>query len=144
MDATLNYSLPLSDGEPQGPAAELAGDVRAGFPSPAGDAAHGRLDLNAYVVRRPASTFFLRVEGTSMVDAGFDEGDIVAVDRAVEPYDGCVAVCCLDGEFTLKRVRMREGAVELHPANPAFAPLRVGPDDDFTVWGVVTFLIKKI
>ncbi len=118
--------------------------VHAGFPSPAEDVPHGRLDLTSYVVRHPASTFFLRVEGVSMVDDHFDEGDIVVVDKAIEPTDGCVAVCYLDGEFTLKRVQRDRQGILLQPANPAYPPIRITPENDFQVWGVVTFVIKKV
>ncbi|MBQ1911983.1 MAG: translesion error-prone DNA polymerase V autoproteolytic subunit [Bacteroidales bacterium] len=123
----------------------LLGSVKAGFPSPAEDFRE-KLDLVKLLVRHSASTFFFRIDGVSMVDAGMDEGDIIIVDRAVEPYNGCKAVCFIDGEYTVKQVEMgAEGAV-LHPCNRSnrqYKPIPVGPEDEFLIWGVVTWVIKK-
>ena len=126
--------------------ATLAGDVRAGFPSPAGDTCEA-LDLTSLLVRHPASTYFFRISGVSMVDAGLDEGDIIIVDRSIEPYNNCKAICYIDGEYTLKRVEISAGCVRLMPANgndPRFKPMTVTPENDFMVWGVATYVIKKI
>ncbi len=146
MDSTLKYSLlsPIEeDLKHEEKFAEL-GRVHAGFPSPAEQLPDGRLDLNRYVVRHPASTFFLRVEGVSMVEDDFDEGDIVVVDKALEPRNGCVAVCFIDGEFTLKRVERDEKGFLLRPANPNYPAIRITPENDFQIWGVVTYVIKKV
>ena len=94
-----------------------------------------------------ASTFFFRVDGVSMVDAGMDEGDILIVDRAVEPYSGCKAVCFIDGEYTVKQVEIGPQGIRLLPANGAnakYRPIVVRPEDEFLVWGVVTYVIKKL
>lgn len=125
---------------------QLLGDVKAGFPSPA-EEIRERLDLVKLLVQHKASTFFFRVNGVSMVDAALDEGDIIIVDRAVEPYNDCKAVCYIDGEYTVKRVEMGEGRVRLMPANELntkFQPIEVTADNDFLIWGVVTFVIKKM
>ena len=95
---------------------ELVGDVKAGFPSPAEDIRE-KLDLIKLLVRHRASTFFFRVDGVSMVDSGMDEGDILIVDRAIDPYNNCKAICYIDGEYTVKRVEMVDGKVRLMPAN---------------------------
>lgn len=122
----------------------LAGErVSAGFPSPAEDFMEPSLDLNRTLVRNAASTFFARVSGESMKDAGIGDGDLLVVDKSIAPYDGCIAVCFLDGEFTLKRVRCDGRRVTLLPANPRYRPIEVGPDDEFSVWGVVTYSIRK-
>lgn len=124
----------------------LLGDVRAGFPSPAEDVRE-KLDLVKLLVKHKASTFFFRVSGVSMVDAALDEGDIIIVDRAIEPYNDCKAVCFIDGEYTVKRVEMNAGRVRLMPANEnnrAYKPIDVTPDNDFIIWGVVTYTIKKM
>ncbi len=121
------------------------GEVKAGFPSPAEDVRE-RLDLTHLLVRHSASTFFFRIDGVSMVDADMDEGDIIIVDRAIEPYNGCKAVCFIDGEYTVKRVEIGPAGAVLLPCNEKntrYKPIPVGPDDDFLVWGVVTFIIKK-
>ena len=91
--------------------------------------------------------FFFRVSGVSMVDADMDEGDIIIVDRAVQPYDDCKAVCYIDGEYTVKRIEIRDGGVRLMPANqnnPSYRPIEVTAENDFMVWGVVTYVIKKM
>jgi len=124
----------------------LLGEVKAGFPSPAEDVRE-KLDLVKLLVRHKASTFFFQVDGVSMVDAGMDEGDILIVDRAVEPYNDCKAVCYIDGEYTVKRVRMEGSRVTLMPANEhvtKYKPIPVLPENQFMVWGVVTYIIKKV
>lgn len=122
---------------------DMLGEVRAGFPSPADEEPTEKLDLVKLLVRHPSSTFFFRIGGTSMVDAEMDEGDIVIVDRSIEPYNGCSAVCFIDGEFTLKRIQHHKDHIELIAANPNFKPIRIDANSDFQVWGVVTYVIKK-
>ncbi len=124
----------------------LLGDVKAGFPSPAEDIRE-KLDLIKLLVRHKASTFFFRVSGVSMVDTGMDEGDIIIVDRAIEPYSNCKAVCFIDGEYTVKRVEIHGNGVRLMPANEkntAYKPIEVTAENDFIIWGVVTYTIKKM
>ncbi len=121
-----------------------AGGVAAGFPSPAQDHLEGTIDLNRELVQHPASTFCVRVRGESMRDANLLDGDLLIVDRSLEPYQGCVAVCILDGEFTVKHFHRRESSVVLEPANPRFRPIVVAPDRDFAVWGVVSYVVHKI
>ena len=79
-----------------------------------------------------------------MQDDGIADGDLLVVDKSLEAYDGCVAVCFLDGEFTLKRLRMGQGKIVLVPANKRYEPIEIGQESDFTVWGVVTYAIKKV
>ena len=125
---------------------QLLGDVKAGFPSPAEDIRE-KLDLVKLLVRHKASTFFFRVSGMSMVDADMDEGDIIIVDRAVDPYNNCKAVCFIDGEYTVKRIEMTDGCVRLMPANEndaRYKPIVVTEENSFMVWGVVTYVIKKM
>lgn len=124
----------------------LLGDVKAGFPSPAEDIRE-KLDLIKLLVRHKASTFFFRVSGVSMVDANMDEGDIIIVDRAIDPYNNCKAVCFIDGEYTVKRVEMSDGRVRLMPANGnnrAYRPIEVTAENNFIIWGVVTYVIKRM
>lgn len=119
------------------------GGVRAGFPSPAQDYLSESIDLNRELVEHPASTFYARVAGDSMEGEGISEGDLLVVDRSLEAEHGDLAVCCLDGEFTLKRLRfLPGGGLVLMPSNPRYRPIPVGPDADFKVWGVVVFTIK--
>ena len=142
MDKFQHYSLDYDNPE-QG---ELLGDVKAGFPSPAEDIRE-KLDLIKLLVRHKASTFFFRVSGVSMVDADMDEGDIIIVDRAVQPYNDCKAVCFIDGEYTVKRIEIGEDKVRLMPANEnntKYQPIEVTAENNFMVWGVVTYVIKKM
>lgn len=132
-DTTSELSVPMATSR-----------VSAGFPSPAEDFLEPSLDLNRTLVRNPASTFFARVSGESMRDAGIHDGDLLVVDKSIEPYDGCVAVCFLDGEFTLKRVKTDGQRVVLLPANERYRPIEIRPDDEFSVWGVVTYSIQKL
>ena len=125
---------------------ELVGEVKAGFPSPSEDIRE-KLDLIRLLVKHKAATFFFRVDGVSMVDSGMDEGDIIIVDRAIEPYNNCKAVCYIDGEYTVKRVEMLDGKVHLMPANELntkYKPIEVQPENQFIIWGVVTYAIKKM
>ena len=125
---------------------ELMGDVKAGFPSPAEDIRE-KLDLIKLLVKHKASTFFFRVDGVSMVDSGMDEGDIIIVDRAIDPYNNCKAVCFIDGEYTVKRVEMLYDKVRLMPANEKntkYQPIEITPENQFIIWGVVTYTIKKM
>ncbi|MCR5409203.1 MAG: translesion error-prone DNA polymerase V autoproteolytic subunit [Bacteroidales bacterium] len=124
---------------------DMLGSVKAGFPSPAEDIRE-KLDLVKLLVRHSASTFFFQVDGVSMVDADMDEGDILIVDRALEPWNGCKAVCFIDGEYTVKKVEIHDGGAVLMPCNDhntKYKPIPVGPENTFVIWGIVTWIIKK-
>ena len=123
-----------------------SGDVKVGFSSPSADMRE-KLDIVKLLVKHKASTFFFRVGGVSITDSGMSEGDIVIVDRAVDPYDGCKAVCYIDGEFCVKRVEMCDKGVCLVPVNEndnAIKPIDVTTPNDIVIWGVVTYVIKKM
>ena len=142
----MNEFLPHSIDEDCSYEGGLLGGVKAGFPSPAEDI-HEKLDLIRLLVRHRASTFFFRVDGVSMVDAGMDEGDIIIVDRSVDPYNYCKAVCYIDGEYTVKRGESGENSARLMPANEhnsTYKPIEVTPENNFIIWGVVTWVIKKM
>lgn len=117
--------------------------IRAGFPSPAQDYMEQAIDLNKEIVRHPASTFYGRVVGDSMRDEGIEEGDILVIDKSLELMDDDLAVCFLDGEFTIKRVRLEPDAAWLVPSNPDYPLIKVTKENDFIVWGIVTYTIKK-
>ncbi len=118
--------------------------VKAGFPSPAEDHSDLKLDLNKELIKNPSSTFFARVSGESMIEDGVDDGDLLIVDKSISPYDGALAVCYIDGEFTLKRVRIDKDGVTLIPANSNYKPLKITKENNFQIWGVVKYLIKKM
>lgn len=117
--------------------------IRAGFPSPAQDYLEHAIDLNKEIVQHPASTFYGRVVGDSMSEEGIEEGDILVIDKSLELADGDLAVCFLDGEFTVKRVRLEPDTAWLVPSNASYPPIKVNKDNDFIVWGIVTYTIKK-
>lgn len=117
--------------------------IQAGFPSPAQDNISESIDLNREIVKHPASTFYGRVSGESMSDEGIEPGDILVIDRSLEPIEGDLTVCCVDGDFTLKRISLRAGEVWLIPSNEKFDPILVTPDCKFEIWGVVTYTIKQ-
>ncbi|MFI3323049.1 MAG: translesion error-prone DNA polymerase V autoproteolytic subunit [Rikenellaceae bacterium] len=131
-DNTTSVNIPYSsDGVSAGVPFHVEGDIDSS------------LDLNKELIRNPASTFFARVKGCSMIGAGIDDGDLLVVDRLVEPYDGCVAVCYVDGEFTVKRIKYEKEYMLLIAENPDYKPIKVTGDNDFTVWGVVRYVVKK-
>jgi DNA polymerase V len=118
--------------------------VRAGFPNPAEDARGIALDLNELVVKHPVSTFYLRVEGDSMVGAGIQHGDIVAVDKSLQPKTGDIVVAAVDGDFTLKHLKKDGQMAWLVPANPEYEPIALHEATDAQIWGVVTFVVRKV
>jgi SOS-response transcriptional repressors (RecA-mediated autopeptidases) len=118
--------------------------VSAGFPSPASDFVDIGIDLNRHLIKHPSATFFCRVKGLSMKDAGIDDGDLLIVDKSIEPADGKTAVCFVDGEFTLKRIKIEKDEVWLMPANENYKPIVVTKDNDLRIWGVVTHIIKSL
>lgn len=118
--------------------------IHAGFPSPATDYMTQAIDLNKELVKHPAATFYGRVVGDSMIDAGVDEGDILVIDRSLTARDGDMAVCFVDGEFTLKYLRMKDNDLILVPANPNYPQIHITEGVEFRMWGVVTYIIKKV
>ena len=125
---------------------QFAPSIKAGFPSPAQDYLHESLDFNRDLIRNPEATFYGRVEGDSMIEAGICDGDIAVIDRSIEPNDGDIVVGYVNNEFTIKYLDLKhrkDGYIELRPANKAFKPIRIHADDDFEVWGVVVWTIKN-
>lgn len=118
--------------------------VQCGFPSPAEDHAQKRLDLNELLVNQPDATFFMRVRGPSMRDAGIDDGDYVVIDRSIEAKHGQVVLAVVDGEFTIKRLFRRAGRVKLQAANPTFSDIEFRDGQELTIWGVVTWTLKGL
>lgn len=120
--------------------------IQAGFPSPAQDYVDRSLDFNRELIEHPSATFYAKVVGNSMIGAGIAEGDIVVIDRAVDPEQDDVVVVFIDGEFTIKYIDfsdLKRNRIWLRPANPEFQPIRVTASADFRVWGVVVKVIKN-
>ena len=120
------------------------GRVQAGCPSPAQGEYADTIDLNRALITNPSATFCARVIGNSMVDAGINEGDLLIIDRSLTPHDGSIAVCFIDGDFTVKRLSVREEGIFLTPANAVFPEMSVPEDSNFQVWGVVSHIIKRV
>lgn len=118
--------------------------VKAGFPSPALDFMEYKIDLNSYVAKNPHTTFYVRVSGSSMTGAGIDDGDILVADRSLEPAKDKIAICLIDGEFTVKRLKPDEGCLYLLPENPSYPPIKVTEENQFSIWAIVTHVIKSI
>lgn len=112
--------------------------VPAGFPSPAEDYVEGRLDLNRHIIKHPMATFYVRVSGDSMIDAGIHPGSILVVDRAVEVDDGDIVIARINDELCVKRLRIQEGKIWLTPENQSYQPIEITEEMDFEVWGKVT------
>jgi DNA polymerase V len=121
-----------------------ASRVAAGFPSPADDHLEDPLDLNQYLVKHPAATFFARAGGRSMTGDGIHHGDLLVVDRSLEPRDGRIVVAVVNGEMTLKKLKIEDGRVWLMPANPDYAPIKLGEGMELMIWGVVTHVIHAL
>ena len=117
--------------------------VSAGFPSPAEDYLDLDLNLHDYLVQNPAATFCVRANGDSMINANIKSGDVMVVDRALDPTNNSIVLAVLDGEFTVKRIKKSSDELYLMPANQNYQPVKVTSDIDFQIWGVVTFIIHK-
>lgn len=118
--------------------------VSAGFPSPAMDFMESSIDLNQVLAENPIATFYVQVEGNSMIDAGIHDKDLLVVDRSLEPRNNKIAICLLDGEFTVKRIRLENNELFLMPENPNYQPIQVTEENQLIIWGIVTYVIKKI
>lgn len=118
--------------------------IQAGFPSPAQGAFADSVDLNHELINNPAATFCARVIGDSMVDSGINEGDMLIIDRSLEPHDGDIAVCFIDGDFTVKRLLITPDGISMVPANRKYPVIKVPKESNFVVWGIVSHIIKKL
>ncbi len=118
--------------------------VSAGFPSPAADYEEDKLDLNKYLIKHPAATFFVRVTGNSMMGAGIHSDDLLVVDRSLEPKDKSVVIAVIDGELTVKRIRIGNKKITLEPENENYSVRQITEDTEFQVWGVVTNVIHAL
>ena len=131
--------------EPPPAAAPLmSSSVVAGFPPPAEQYGERPLDLNELRVARPAATYFVRAQGDSMVGVGVQDGDLLVVDRSLEPEDGSIVIACVDGEFTVKTYRRDRSGVRLEAANPAYPPILFAGEMELRVFGVVTAVVHRL
>lgn len=122
----------------------ISGGIKAGFPSPAADFDESKISLDKFLVKNPEATFYAKASGTSMIGAGIDDGDILVIDRSIESQNNKIAVCLIDGEFTVKRIRTEKDCLYLMPENNDFQPIKVTSENDLIIWGIVTYVIKKV
>jgi DNA polymerase V len=122
----------------------VGNQITAGFPSPSEDYFEQTLDLNKSLIKNPSSSFYGRVKGFSMKDAGVDDGDLLVIDKSLEYKPEALVVCFINGEFTLKKIKVEGKTMMLIPANREFQPIIVKEDADFKAWGIVTYIIKKV
>lgn len=132
-DQEHNGSIPISNNR-----------ISAGFPSPADDFKEKRISLDHTLIKNKEATFYARVSGKSMIGAGLDDGDLLVIDRSLEAEHGKIAVCFLDGEFTVKRLHIEKNTITLMPENDSYKPIKVSKDSDLLIWGVVTYVIKAL
>jgi len=118
--------------------------ISAGFPAPADDFNETRISLDDELISNKDTTFFAKVKGQSMINAGLDDNDLLVIDRSLEPTNNKIAVCFLDGEFTVKRLRVEKNEVWLQPENPNYPIINITEENDFMIWGIVTSVIKKV
>ena len=118
--------------------------ISAGFPSPADDFLDLSIDLNQELIKHPSTTFYGRVRGDSMINAGLNDGDLLIIDKSLEPSNNKIAVCFIDGEFTVKRIAIAKDKIWLVAENEKYQPILVTEDNDFMIWGIVTSVIKKV
>ena len=118
--------------------------VSAGFPSPAADFMENNIDLNKELSENPLATFYIKVKGNSMIDAGINDKDVLIVDRSIEPQDNKIAICFIDGEFTVKRIKLEKDCLYLMPENSSYSPIKVTEENQLIIWGIVTYVIKKV
>ena len=122
----------------------LENSISAGFPSPADDFKELRISLDNELVRNKESTFYARVSGDSMENAGLSDGDLLVIDRSLSPENKKIAVCYLEGEFTVKRIIKKKGSIYLKPENKNYKEIEIKDGDELIIWGIVTYVIKSL
>lgn len=122
----------------------VSSGIKAGFPSPAADFDESKISLDNVLVKNREATFYAKASGTSMIGAGIDDGDILVIDRSLEPQNNKVAVCFIDGEFTVKRINIEKDCVYLMPENKNYQPIKVTDENELIIWGIVTYVIKNM
>lgn len=132
-DNRTKYKLPL-----------YMNPVAAGFPAPTEDYIEGKIDLNRHLIKHPEATFLVRVTGYSMIDAGIHPGDLLIVDRSLEPTNNKVVIAVVNGELTVKRIRKAKNKLLLMPENDSYEPIQIYAETEFHIWGVVTNVIHPL
>ncbi|MGV1011070.1 MAG: LexA family protein [Flavobacterium sp.] len=141
-EPTLTFYRPDFESEVRIP--YIKEGVSAGFPSPATDFLGNDIDLNKELCKNPLATFYIKVKGNSMINAGISDKDILIVDRSLEPQNNKIAVCFIDGEFTVKRIKTEDNCLYLMPENTNYQPIKVTEENELVIWGMVTYVIKSM
>ena len=142
MTKKINFFIP--DFENTNELPFISSGIKAGFPSPAADFDESKISLDNVLVKNREATFYAKASGTSMIGAGIDDGDILVIDRSIEPQNNKIAVCFIDGEFTVKRIKVEKDGVYLMPENKDFQPIKVTNENVLVIWGIVTYVIKSL
>lgn len=122
----------------------ISSGIKAGFPSPAADFDESKISLDDALVKNKEATFYAKANGNSMTGAGIDDGDILVIDRSLEPKNNKIAVCFIDGEFTVKRIKLENEEVYLMPENSNYKPIKISEENELIIWGIVTYVIKSL
>lgn len=138
----LSFFLPLFESDLKIPF--IQDGVSAGFPSPATDFMETSIDLNKELSQNPLATFYIKVSGNSMIDAGINDKDVLVVDRSLDPQNNKIAICFIDGEFTVKRIKLEKDCLYLMPENKNYTPIKVTEENQLIIWGIVTYVIKAV
>jgi DNA polymerase V len=144
MQLKKNITFFLPDFENTNELPFISGGIKAGFPSPAADFDESKISLDNVLVKNREATFYAKASGTSMIGAGIDDGDIMVIDRSLEPQNNKIAICLIDGEFTVKRIKIEKDAVYLMPENTNYQPIKVTDENELVIWGIVTYVIKNL
>jgi len=142
LKKNITFFLPDFDNTKELPF--ISSGIKAGFPSPAADFDESKISLDNVLVKNREATFYAKASGTSMIGAGIDDGDILVIDRSIEPQNNKIAICLIDGEFTVKRIKIEKDAVYLMPENTNYQPIKVTDENELVLWGIVTYVIKSI
>ena len=138
----LNFFVPKAD---NGIGQWLAEEgISAGFPSPADDFKEIRISLDKELVKNKDATFYARVDGDSMIGAGLEDGDLLVIDRSLNPENGKIAVCLIDGDFTVKRIKKEKNKLFLIPENKKYEKIEIKEENELIIWGIVQYVIKKV
>ena len=139
-----NFTFFIPDFENSEEYSFIMDGIKAGFPSPAADFDGTKISLDTFLVKNKDATFYAKAKGNSMIGAGIGDGDILVIDRSLEPINNKIAICLIDGEFTVKRIKIEKNCVYLMPENADYKPIIVTEDNVLIVWGIVTYVIKSL
>lgn len=142
MNQKIQFFIPDLENQIELP--YISSGIKAGFPSPAADFDESKISLDNVLVKNKEATFYAKASGNSMTGAGIDDGDILVIDRSLEPKNNKIAICFIDGEFTVKRIKLENKELYLMPENSNYKPTKISQENNFIIWGIVTYVIKNL